>query len=346
VYGVYYGFDVGGEHLLLTHCMAIRCNTGYRFYGTPETMGGHPLTAINCSQEVCLTGPVFAGGSDVGHPVPGIELIGWNEEVVTDPASEWRQSMRATEASPGLMRGRVTYQISDGAGGYLSTNRIPFWQPRHGAQCHTENLTAIRSGGLTYQGMNDGGSPSGYIRASGANPGQTAWATNNSMHRYGFTSGYGMGVPVFWDGATWRDYQNNDAMYGPNLLPLESGSDVKGYSWTVSNNPYPGELDVKIPKGEYVNDAVVLTAPAALKKGIEYAFEIKGRLPDGCYAELLFASGAASYQTYSGLPIRFTSNVDTTCALRINITLSTPGAIQAVAFPSLREHLKPDVLTL
>lgn len=336
-YGMWIGFDMGGEHVICEHCIAIRDYCGWRFYGTDATRGGHPLTCIECSDEVCRIGPVFGGASEIAAnmPIPGITLINWNREVVADEDSVWYCMQQATEKIRGTMRGYVSYQISDGAASYRSTNRVPFWEPGHGINCTTLNITAPRSAGVIYRGMPNESNvdKATMLRGEGANYGQAGFATNTSLLRNDFRTDQGIGVPVFWDGRSWRTYLNELAVKGPNLFTCTPGS-KNGFSWEKGVYGKEDCILLTIPAGSHSYQALTL-ATATLAKG-DYELAIP-QATGAAYFEIVFPSGNVGYTLASGEKLSISVDQEYKVTLRLNYSGSCPVQHREKLVPSIRK---------
>lgn len=340
-YGMRLGFDVGGEHMYMRHCIAIRCYTGWRFFGTTQTSYGHPMTCIECSDEVCITGPIFGGKRADGTPVetniPGLTLINWNREVVTDTSDAWCCRQQATEANPGLMRGIISYQISDGSGYFVSTNRIPFFERGHGTQFDVHNLSAMRSAAIWYAGMTGADIDRRMrLRGEGAAVGQMGWATNRSLLRPGFDSAAGIGMPVYWDGTHWRTYANELAVLGPNLVEITPGS-RDNLTWVKHEYDGVGGDDsvaLSVPEGKITYKACAI-GRATLPSGQYYV-----QCPEAtglAYIEIVFAkSGNVGYRLYTGDRLQIRVSEDTSVTLRLNFSEYSPCAHERLFTPSIR----------
>lgn len=341
-YGMKLGFDVGGEHLYMRHCIAIRCYTGWRFLGTDQTAYGHPMTCIECSDEVCITGPIFGGRNTDGSIVqpnncPGLTLINWNREIVTDTSDPWCCLQQATEANPGRLRGWISYQLSDGSGYYTSTNRIPFWEPGHGIQFDMHNLSAMRTAGIWYKGMTGADeSRRDRLRGEGAYVGQMGWATNRSLLRPGFDSAAGIGMPVFWDGTHWRTYANELAVLGPNLVEITPGS-RDNLTWVKHEYDGAGGDDsvaLNVPEGKITYKACAI-GRATLPKG-QYYVQCK-EATGLAYIEIVFAkSGNVGYRLYTGDRLQISVSEDTSVTLRLNFSEYSPCAHERRFTPTIR----------
>lgn len=324
VYGMRIGYDVGGEHLFCLQDIAIRCWCGWRFYGMNSTRGGHPLTAVECSDEICIVGPIFGGADEFSDavPLPGVTLINWNREVVADPTSDWMCEQQATESIPGIMRGWVSYQISDGLGGYRSTNRLPFWQPGHGEQCTMLNLTSKQIAPIQYDGMPGDLQPSQMLRGSGAFIGQTGFATNKALARNEFRSDRGRGIPVYWDGEFWRDFLGTQAAKGDECVTCTPGS-KNGFEWSAATYGLDPAIRLVVPKGdhEYVSLPI---AHATLARG---QYEVRFPEADGQrYLRITFEGSEGYYELFNSAPILVTISKDISQA---SIQLNYSGAVTA-----------------
>ena len=336
-YGMRVGFDMGGEHLVCTHCIAIRCYTGWRFYATDNTRGGHPLTCIECSDEICRTGPVFAGArefEDTRIALPGVSLIAYNREVVNDPESPWYCLQQATEAVLDCMRGYVSYQISDSDWDYRSTNKIPFWEPGHGRQCDTLNLTGRRIGPISYEGLDPSIDRMSLIRGRGASLGEQVFCTNATLKRNEFRSDMGIGVPVYWDGRSWRTYDNDFAAKGPNLFDCTPGA-LDNFRWEAVDVGVDHGIDLVIPSGSHSYKALTV-ADATIPSAGDYELHV----PEATglmYAEIVFGDKTdAAYTIRTGRKISIHISAATTLHLRLNYSGTAPVPHRETITPSLR----------
>lgn len=107
--GLGIGFDLSGEHLVCIQLGAIGNRYGYRFsaYSPHKWAWCHPITLINCCDEVSANYPLF--GPNELHQA--VNLINFNIEHYTNIFTEGGEYAR--EAVPGQWRGNIDYDIQD-----------------------------------------------------------------------------------------------------------------------------------------------------------------------------------------------------------------------------------------
>ena len=107
--GLGVGFELSGEHLVCIQLGAIGNKYGYRFNAYQHKFGCwcHPITLINCCDEVSANYPYF-GPNEFGQ---AISLINFNIENYTTILST--DGNYAREAVPGQWRGSIDYDIQD-----------------------------------------------------------------------------------------------------------------------------------------------------------------------------------------------------------------------------------------
>lgn len=144
--GLYRGFVMDGvDHLVMTGCCAARCVYGYWFEkGSPKTM-----TMINCCDEGNTHLPFFRRrpeAESIGHVTMGhVTMIDFNIErfnakFIPVDCTGRPAGQCATEETPGLWRGFISYTLQGGAFGFGGRD---FWTPGHGTGFRTERLDRI-----------------------------------------------------------------------------------------------------------------------------------------------------------------------------------------------------------
>lgn len=79
------------------------------------------------------------------------------------------------------------------------------------------------------------------LRGDGANYGQTGFATNTSLLRNDFRTDQGIGVPVFWDGRSWRTYANE------LVVPQATGAAYFEIVFQIGNVGYTAHREKLVP---------------------------------------------------------------------------------------------------
>lgn len=137
IFGFGIGFDIGGEHLIMSECGSRYCIYPYRFSGyQTNNEDSHPNTLINCCEEICQKGIYFA--TSRAHQT--INLIDYNIEVrTTEYNGNFPRSTGAVEETPGSFRGTITYSANRES--YVNADDIPFWEPGSGINVLTRNTS-------------------------------------------------------------------------------------------------------------------------------------------------------------------------------------------------------------
>lgn len=137
VFGFYEGFAVSGEHMIVTDCGTRHCWYGFTFNrknGQNHGAYTHPMTVINCADELSFCMPYFGHNGEYAQTDglggrQNITFIDFNLEWL---ASYWGKSpnggVLATEEQPGEWYGEIRYTIQTGYGGN-SKNSVSqyFW---------------------------------------------------------------------------------------------------------------------------------------------------------------------------------------------------------------------------
>lgn len=140
-YGFRVGFCCSGEHLIVQECTSIKCWFGYTFglYDATENTFGwfaHPMTIINCADEMSMNMPYFA----TNNTKQAISIIDFNIEF--SPKYFKLGGKYATEANPGSWYGDISYAISDSTPTNSgNTSYRAFWRTNgSGSNMRSKNL--------------------------------------------------------------------------------------------------------------------------------------------------------------------------------------------------------------
>lgn len=159
-FGFYEGFQVGGEHLVAVECLARNCYYGFTFgnydfssyakqynrYGVWE----HPLTLINCAEELCAALPLFAycGGSrkpnSRGYQV--VDLISHCIEIREKENPTLSPIIPAKEIMPGTWCGNITFAGNKFGESMENAVDVEFWDKDSGKRFFTRNSAHSLSG--------------------------------------------------------------------------------------------------------------------------------------------------------------------------------------------------------
>lgn len=126
--GFYEGIQVGGEHVVMTNCMAIMNFYGYTF-GNYELNNGanHPITMINCMDERNVNLPLFNSCGDAdgkGGRIQGgqeVTMISFNMERIEKQTPGGKLGDLMREVHPGTWCGNIDFTLQ------------PAW-------CHTNSI--------------------------------------------------------------------------------------------------------------------------------------------------------------------------------------------------------------
>lgn len=145
-YGFREGFAVSGEHLVCTNLLGRKCFYGYTFNNYTNGLGAwlHPITMINCADELNENMPLFGHNGESGQTDSlggrqAISMIDFNIEWIS---SNWQSDsgIRATEIMPGEWYGNINYTIQPSYGGNTKNAvNIPFWASGSGVNVKTIN---------------------------------------------------------------------------------------------------------------------------------------------------------------------------------------------------------------
>lgn len=158
--GFYEAFQIGGEHLVATNLLGYQSYYGYTFgnydvcerskasgwYGVWE----HPITLINCAEELCASLPLFnvCGGSrkpnSRGYQV--VDLISHTIEYREKENPTLAPVLPAREVIPGTWCGNITFCGNKFAESMENALDAPFWEKGSGRRFFTRNSAHSLSG--------------------------------------------------------------------------------------------------------------------------------------------------------------------------------------------------------
>ena len=154
VTGFYEGFQMGGEHLVAIECLAHNCYYGYTFGNYNYTVGvmEHPLTLINCADELSACLPLFAKcGAYNGTNHRGlqqVDMIGFTIELRPTQNPTLAAVVPAEEITPSSFCGTITFAANKLPFSTENAVDVKFWKSGSGLNFNTTNA-AHKLGGTT-----------------------------------------------------------------------------------------------------------------------------------------------------------------------------------------------------
>ena len=188
--GFYEGFQMGGEHLVATECLAHDCYYGYTF-GNYEYNAGvmeHPLTLINCADELSAALPLFNRCGDYSqsdkYGKQSVSMIDFTIELRPTQNPTLSAVVPAEEVTPGAFCGVITFTANDQPRSYHNRPNVQFWKSGSGLGFKTVNLVHKPGGTTTERNT----------------------YTPQYMQQYFDTT---LNKMLVYDGAAWKDYSGN-----------------------------------------------------------------------------------------------------------------------------------------
>jgi len=158
--GFYEGFQIGGEHLVGINLLGYRCYYGYTFgnydiynYARSHARYGvweHPITLINCGEELCASLPLFnvCGASyrpnSKGYQV--VDLISHTVEYRPKENPTLAPVLPARETVPGTWCGNISFCGNELAESWENSVSVPFWAEGSGHRFITRNSAHAPAG--------------------------------------------------------------------------------------------------------------------------------------------------------------------------------------------------------
>ena len=152
--GFYEGFQMGGEHLVAIECLAHNCYYGYTFGNYPYTVGvaEHPLTLINCADELSASLPLFNRCGDYSqsnkYGKQAVSMIDFTIELRPTQNPTQSAVLPAEEVTEGAWCGNITFAANDQPRSYYNIPNLQFWKAGSGLNFKTVN-SVHRLGGTT-----------------------------------------------------------------------------------------------------------------------------------------------------------------------------------------------------
>ena len=151
--GFYEGFQIGGEHTVCVGLLGYRCYYGYTF-GNYETIEWgvweHPITLINCSEELCASLPLFNICGEMRDPNnPGrqcVDMISHTMEFRETENPTLKPVLPAREVIPGTWCGNITFAANSKPLSKGNDVDILFWEKGSGHRFKTRNSAHAMAG--------------------------------------------------------------------------------------------------------------------------------------------------------------------------------------------------------
>lgn len=163
-FGFYEAFQMGGEHTVCVGLLGYKSYYGYTFgnYDTVEWgVWEHPITLINCSEELCASLPLFNVCGEIRDPNnPGlqcVDMISHTLELREHENPTLKPVLPAREVIPGTWCGNITFAGNKEALSKGNAVDIQFWEKGSGHRFKTRNsahaLAGTTAERLTYTPM-------------------------------------------------------------------------------------------------------------------------------------------------------------------------------------------------
>ena len=152
--GFYEGFQIGGEHIVATECLGRDCYYTYTFGNYEYDMGvmEHPITLINCADELSASLPLFNRCGDYEqtnkYGKQAITMIDYNIEIRPYENPTLSDILPAEEVTPGAFCGYISFAANDQARSLYNIPNVQFWKSGSGQNFKTVN-SVHRLGGKT-----------------------------------------------------------------------------------------------------------------------------------------------------------------------------------------------------
>lgn len=109
------GIQVGGEHVVCINCLANFGRYGFTFGNYEANCGlNHPITMINCADELNINLPLFHRCGDKGGTIPGnqeISMISFNMERIEEHTPGRKLGHLMKETVPGTWKGQIHFTV-------------------------------------------------------------------------------------------------------------------------------------------------------------------------------------------------------------------------------------------
>lgn len=151
--GFHEAFQMGGEHIVAIGLLAYQSYYGYTFGNYPTAQDGvweHPITLINCSEELCASLPLFATCGSTSAPnargLQCVDMISHTMELRRAENYTQREVLPARETVPGTWCGNITFAANRLAQSFENAVDVKFWEDGSGTRFKTRNSAHALAG--------------------------------------------------------------------------------------------------------------------------------------------------------------------------------------------------------
>lgn len=144
--GFYEGFQMGGEHTICLGMLAYLCYYGYTFGNYERAEWGvweHPITLINCSEELCAALPLFNQCGEARDPNNAgrqcVDFISHTMEIRPTQNPTLKPVLPAREVVPGTWCGNITFAANAKPLSKENVVDLQFWEKGSGHRFRTRN---------------------------------------------------------------------------------------------------------------------------------------------------------------------------------------------------------------
>lgn len=144
--GFYEGFQMGGEHTICMGLLGYLCYYAYTFGNYERAEWGvweHPLTLINCSEELCAALPLFNQCGEARDPNNAgrqcVDFISHTMELRPTQNPTLSPVLPAREVVPGTWCGNITFAANSKPLSKENVVDVLFWEKGSGHRFKTRN---------------------------------------------------------------------------------------------------------------------------------------------------------------------------------------------------------------
>lgn len=153
--GFYEAFQMGGEHTVCIGLLGYHSYYAYTFGNYEVAEWGvweHPITLINCSEELCCALPLFNKCGEARHPNNAgrqcVDMISHTMELRETQNGTLKPVLPAREVIPGSWCGNITFAANKKPLSKENAVDVQFWEKGSGHRFKTRN-SAHAMGGTT-----------------------------------------------------------------------------------------------------------------------------------------------------------------------------------------------------
>lgn len=153
--GFYEAFQMGGEHTICMGLLAYQSYYGYTFGNYERAEWGvweHPITLINCSEELCCSLPLFNQCGEARDPNNAgrqcVDMISHTMEFRDNENGTLAPVLPAREVVPGSWCGNITFAVNTKSLSKENVVDVQYWEKGSGHRFKTRN-SAHALGGTT-----------------------------------------------------------------------------------------------------------------------------------------------------------------------------------------------------